>query len=46
MAEVQIDAAVLLCRDGWTLHNMGQRLGVEDQMIRRAQEGRDDGVTN
>jgi DNA-binding transcriptional regulator LsrR (DeoR family) len=36
MTEAQIDEAVLLYRDGWTLHNLGQRLGVADQTIRRA----------
>ncbi len=35
MTEEQIDEAVLLYRDGWTLHNLGQRLGVADQTIRR-----------
>ena len=35
MTEAQIDAAVLLYRDGWTLHNLGQRFGVADQTIRR-----------
>ena len=35
MTEAQIDEAVVLYRDGWTLHNVGQRLGVADQMIRR-----------
>ena len=34
MTEAQIDEAVVLCRDGWTLHNVGQRLGVADQTIR------------
>jgi DNA-binding transcriptional regulator LsrR (DeoR family) len=36
MTEVQIDEAVVLYRDGWTLHNLGQHLGVADQTIRRA----------
>jgi hypothetical protein len=35
MTEAQIDKAVLPYRDGWTLHNLGQRLGVADQTIRR-----------
>ena len=35
MTEAQIDEAVRLYRDGWTLHNLGQRLGVADQTIRR-----------
>jgi hypothetical protein len=35
MTGEQIDEAVLLYRDGWTLHNLGQRLGVADQTIRR-----------
>lgn len=35
MTEAQIDAAVALYRDGWTLHNVGQHLGVADQTIRR-----------
>jgi hypothetical protein len=35
MTEAQIDEAVVLYRDGWTLHNVGQRLGVADQTIRR-----------
>ncbi|MGH3152944.1 MAG: hypothetical protein ACRDOB_19765 [Streptosporangiaceae bacterium] len=35
MTEAQIDEAVLLYRDGWTLHNVGQHLGVADQTIRR-----------
>jgi DNA-binding transcriptional regulator LsrR (DeoR family) len=35
MTEEQIDEAVFLYGDGWTLHNVGQRLGVADQTIRR-----------
>jgi DNA invertase Pin-like site-specific DNA recombinase len=35
MTEAQIDEAVLLYRDGWTLHDVGRRLGVADQTIRR-----------
>jgi hypothetical protein len=35
MTDAQIDEAVRLYRDGWTLHNLGQRLGVADQTIRR-----------
>jgi hypothetical protein len=35
MIEAQIDEAVRLYRDGWTLHNLGQHLGVADQTIRR-----------
>jgi DNA-binding transcriptional regulator LsrR (DeoR family) len=35
MTETQIDEAVRLYREGWTLHNVGQRLGVADQTIRR-----------
>jgi DNA-binding transcriptional regulator LsrR (DeoR family) len=35
MTEAQIDEAVVLYRDGWTLHNVGQHLGVADQTIRR-----------
>ena len=35
MTEAQIDEAVRLYRDGWTLHNLGQRFGVADQTIRR-----------
>ena len=35
MTEAQIDEAVVLYREGWTLHNLGQRLGVADQTIRR-----------
>ena len=35
MTEAQIDEAVFLYRDGWTLHKVGQRLGVADQTIRR-----------
>jgi DNA-binding transcriptional regulator LsrR (DeoR family) len=31
----QIDEAVLLYRDGWTLHNIAQHLGVADQTVRR-----------
>lgn len=30
MTEAQIDEAVVLYRDGWTLHNVGQHLGVAD----------------
>jgi DNA-binding transcriptional regulator LsrR (DeoR family) len=36
MTEAQIDEAVVLYRGGWTLHNVGQHLGVADQTIRRA----------
>ena len=35
MTEAQIDEAVGLYGDGWTLHNVGQHLGVADQTIRR-----------
>ncbi len=35
MTEAQIDEAVRLYGDGWTLHNLGQHLGVADQSIRR-----------
>ncbi len=35
MTGAQIDEAVRLCGDGWTLHNAGQHLGVADQTIRR-----------
>lgn len=35
MTEAQVDEAVLLYREGWTLHNVGQHLGVADQTIRR-----------
>jgi DNA-binding transcriptional regulator LsrR (DeoR family) len=35
MTEAQIDEAVGLYGDGWTLHNVGQRFGVADQTIRR-----------
>jgi DNA-binding transcriptional regulator LsrR (DeoR family) len=35
MTGAQIDEAVRLYRDGWTLHNVGQHLGVADQTIRR-----------
>jgi len=35
MTEAQIDEAVRLYQDGWTLHNLGQRLGVADHTIRR-----------
>jgi hypothetical protein len=35
MTATQIDEAVSLYGDGWTLHNVGQRLGVADQTIRR-----------
>jgi hypothetical protein len=31
MTEAQIDEAVVLYRDGWTRHNVGQRLGVADR---------------
>ena len=34
MTEAQIDEAVVLYREGWTLHNLAQRLGVADQTIR------------
>ena len=36
MTEAQIDEAVVLYGDGWTLHDVGQRLRVADQTIRRA----------
>jgi DNA-binding transcriptional regulator LsrR (DeoR family) len=35
MTETQIDEAVRLYGDGWTLHNVGQQLGVGDQTVRR-----------
>jgi DNA-binding transcriptional regulator LsrR (DeoR family) len=35
MTGAQIDEAVVLYRDGWTLHNVGRHLGVADQTIRR-----------
>jgi len=35
LTEAQIDDAVRLYRDGWTLHNVGQHLEVADQTIRR-----------
>jgi len=35
MTEAQIDEAVRLYGEGWTLHNVGQHLGVADQTIRR-----------
>jgi len=35
MTEAQRDEAGLVYRDGWTRHNVGQRLGVADQTIRR-----------
>jgi DNA-binding transcriptional regulator LsrR (DeoR family) len=35
MTEAQIDKAVALYGDGWTLHNVGRHLGVADQTIRR-----------
>lgn len=35
MTEAQIDEAVRLYRDGWTLHSVGQHSGVADQTIRR-----------
>ena len=35
MTEAQIDEAVALYREGWTLHNVGQHLRVADQTIRR-----------
>jgi hypothetical protein len=35
VTEAQIDEAVRLYRDGWTLHRVGQHLGVADQTIRR-----------
>ena len=31
MTEAQIDEGVVLYRDGWTLHDMGQHFGVADQ---------------
>lgn len=40
MTETQIDEAVVLYREGWTLHNVGQHLGVADQTIRRWSSGR------
>ena len=40
MTEAQINEAVLLYGDGWTLHNLGRHLGVADQAIRRALVGR------
>jgi hypothetical protein len=36
MTETQIDEEVIMYRDGWMLHNVGQQLGVADQTIRRA----------
>ena len=36
MTETQIEEAVVLYQDGWTLHGVGQRLGVADQTVRRA----------
>lgn len=35
MTEAQIDEAVCLYGEGWTLHDVGQHLGVADQTIRR-----------
>jgi DNA-binding transcriptional regulator LsrR (DeoR family) len=35
MTEAQIDQAVRLYLDGWTLRNLGQHLGVADRTIRR-----------
>lgn len=35
MTQAQIDEAVALYGDGWTLHNVGQHLGMADQTIRR-----------
>ena len=35
MTEEQIDKAVALYGDGWTLHNVGRDLGVADQTIRQ-----------
>lgn len=35
MIEAQIDEAIRLYGNGWTLHNVGQHLGVADQTIRR-----------
>lgn len=35
MTDAQIDESVRLYREGRTLHNVGQRLGVADQTIRR-----------
>ena len=35
ITEAQIDEAVALYRDGWTLHDVGQHVGVADQTIRR-----------
>ncbi len=35
MTDAQIDEAVRLYGDGWTLHNVGQHLGVADQTVRR-----------
>jgi len=35
MTDAQIDEAVRLYGEGWTLHNVGQHIGVADQTIRR-----------
>jgi len=35
MTERQIDEAVVLYGDGWTLHDVGRHVGVADQTIRR-----------
>jgi hypothetical protein len=35
VTEAQIDEAVRLYGEGWTLHNLGQHFGVADQTIRR-----------
>lgn len=35
MTEAQIEEAVRLYRDGWTLHNLSQHMRVADQRIRR-----------
>ena len=35
MTEAQIDKAVRLYREGWTLHEVSRRLGVTDQGVRR-----------
>jgi hypothetical protein len=40
MTEAQIEEAVVLYRDGWTLHELGQDLGVADHTIRRVLVGR------
>ncbi|TWE10365.1 hypothetical protein [Rudaeicoccus suwonensis] len=35
VTEAQIDEAVRLYGEGWTVHNVGQHFGVADQTIRR-----------